>query len=198
MPSNLRVLVALVPVAFAVVACGGSSSQQRSASSQTTSGAMNPVNDLRTVDSAGYVDNAGRTEEVTAGVTPTVRGRGEGLVEPKMPESAAGVSEIPPSGAPTTAPATATEALPRLVRALCDRESACERVGTAARYASADSCMAEKRRNVESLLEAGCPKGVAASAFGSCLNAIRVASCEPSAVQVGSLPACRAEAVCPK
>ncbi|AKV03249.1 hypothetical protein AKJ09_09912 [Labilithrix luteola] len=194
---NLRVLVALVPVTIAV-GCGGSSSQPRSASSQTTSGATNPYNDLRTVDSAGYVDNAGRTEEVTAGATPTVRGRGEGIVAPRPPESTSGSSEVPPSGAPATAPATATEAVPRLVRALCDRESACERVGTAARYASADSCMAEKRQNVESLLEAGCPKGVASSAFGACLGAIRVASCEPSAVQVGTLPACRAEAVCPK
>lgn len=198
MPSKLRVLVALVPVTIIVVGCGGSSSQQRSAASQTTSGAMTPVNDLRTVDSAGYVDNAGRTEEVTAGVTPTVRGRGEGIVEPKMPESAVGEREVPTSPPPATTPASATEALPRLVRALCDRETACERVGTAARYASAESCMAEKRQNVESLLEAGCPKGVASSAFGACLNAIRVASCEPSAVRVGTIPACRAEAVCPK
>jgi uncharacterized protein DUF6184 len=196
MPSRVTALATLAAVlALALSAC---SSSQQTPRARTTSAQINSAGspDRRTTDNTGFVGPSGQTGSVSAGTGAAQIGRSEGVPPPQREVPAGG--EAAPSGSVSGSPAPAGEPVARAVRALCDRESFCGRVGQGKAYGSADSCMADKRERIERLGPAkACGDTIRNDRLATCLAAIRNASCEQGdapAVQPPS--ACTTEALC--
>lgn len=172
----------------------------------------------RTVDSTGFVDNAGRTSDMTArtelsgmratevgSVFPTgTPGSGAPLpIEPR-PEAprvgegaGAGDSirgteqDVTISGIPWLA------AVPGLARARCDREVVCGRVGADEVFESADACVMAARAAVrDELFDAECPEGIDRVQLAICLNAVRRAPCDASLDAPAIATECSRTALC--
>ena len=171
---GVRFLLPLLPLV--ALACGGSQSKGTTQTTSARSLAAGSPN-TRTVDNAGYVDPGGRTRQVSAGAAPAPVGRGA-AVAPTRPESPGGVGVAPSeSRRLTPPPADATEFNERAARALCDRETFCDRIGASKRFESEGACMADKRDRVRSALgEAACDE-IRGDRVASCLTAIRGAAC---------------------
>jgi hypothetical protein len=167
----------------------------------------------RTVDSAGFVDNAGRGSEErsrpeTSGVRATETGSerptgtpGSGLplpLDPKVPKRdpeekpRARVAERS-----VTAGAPSDSVVGRLAQALCDRESACERIGEGRPWPTSATCMDGLRPTVRADVDsAGCPDGFDSASLSSCLTALRRAECTERVESLASLRACEPRALC--
>ena len=213
---NIAVVCGLVVLA---AAAGCDRARTRGPSGVTTTSAtVRPEarpSHPRTVDAAGFVDNAGRTSSETSrselsGMRATEMGSerltgtpGTGLpipIEPDVAEIESGERPRPPAAGRTTPGGTPDLAVTgRVVQALCDRENSCGRIGTKehASWPTLATCTSKIRPIVrEDLTRSGCPDGHAPAALATCLSAIRLASCEKQVEGLGSLPECDARALC--
>jgi hypothetical protein len=170
----------------------------------------------RTIDNAGFVDNGGRTSDMTtrtemSGMTATESGSerptgtpGSGFplpeatgARPTIGEGAGaassenGTSHVPSTGAPLS------DAIARIARARCDRETTCNRVGPGRASASQDACVAKQRaRAMVDVNPLACPRGVDNVQLGMCLNGLRAQACNDNRGDIGVLPDCLANALC--
>ena len=171
----------------------------------------------RTIDNAGFVDNGGRTSDETSrsemsGMRATEAGGerptgtpGSGTPWPYQSSAAArpigegagaassesGTTKVPSSGGPVS------EAVGRLARARCDRETTCNRIGRGRAWASQESCVAHQREEVGVAMSAlACPHGVDNVQLGTCLTALRSLACDDRRGDLAVLPECGANALC--
>jgi hypothetical protein len=170
----------------------------------------------RTVDNAGFVDNGGRTSDMTgrsemSGMRGTEAGSerptgtpGSGLPL-RIPSKTARTDIGEGAGAATSETGASTpsaggppsEAVARLARARCDRETSCNRVGPGRAWASQDSCVAKQRDRVGAAVSAmPCPHGIDNVQLGTCLNALRGQACTDRRGDLGVLPECVTNALC--
>jgi hypothetical protein len=171
------------------------------------------VSHPRTVDAAGFVDNAGRTSSETSrselsGMRATETGSerptgtpGTGLPIPIEPETrgleSAERPRPPETGRNTTAGAPSEAATGRLTQALCDRENSCARVGEKRAWPSMATCTSSVRVVVrQDLAQTECPDGHDPSALTTCLSAIRLAACDKRVDGLATLPECDARTLC--
>jgi hypothetical protein len=105
--------------------------------------------------------------------------------------SVRGTSTIPSTGGPVS------EAVARLARARCDRETSCNRIGRGRAWASEDACVAHERERLAPAATAlGCPRGVDGVQLGICLNTIRGQACDDRRGDLAVLPECAESALC--
>lgn len=167
----------------------------------------------RTVDAAGFVDNAGRTgSEDTrtemSGMRPTETGSqritgtpGSGLPVPIEPPT-----RPPLPGERTGQPAPGTEeahgaplgaAVASVTAAICEHEAYCGRTGGGRRWPSVIACIDEVRPPMRrQLAEAGCPLDLDVKAVASCAAAVRSLACEQGIEQLAAAPECAARSLC--
>jgi hypothetical protein len=210
----VSLLVLAVPIA-----CGGGSDLGRGAQTTLASSESHPSKppEARTVDSAGYVDNAGNTSEETvprpetSGVRGTETGsdrptgtntglpiavpgrapKANGKEKPMAPRSAA----LQPQSGGTSPVASYEDAPGKLGRAMCDHESACERIGPGRAWETDDACVfAMRERAMADIDAAGC--AVDAAAVTLCLTAVRRAPCDTVIDRAAALQACAASEIC--
>jgi hypothetical protein len=187
---------AMALLAVQALACAGT----RKASGSPTAGAQLTAGspDLRTTDNTGYVDPAGRTRQVSQGTGPAPVGTGSGTPPPNR-ETPSGGDDEPastPAGAPMAGPIDRSELITRASRALCDRESFCERVGPGKAFESADACVSEKRERVSSAAAAASCSEIPGDHVAACLTAIRKDPCGEPGVRLPPPPACTARGLC--
>lgn len=170
----------------------------------------------RTIDNAGFVDNGGRTSDMTgrsemSGMRGTEAGSerptgtpGSGLPL-QIPSKTARTGIGEGAGAATSETGSSTpsaggppsEAVARLARARCDRETSCNRVGPGRASATQDSCVAKQRERVGAAVSAmSCPHGIDNVQLGTCLNALRGQACTDRRGDLGVLPECVTNALC--
>lgn len=190
----------------AAVACRRSDLDRGAASTTTTTSARpeSTATSSRTIDNAGFVDNAGRTSEMTSRTTSSgMRATETGSERPTgtpgsgMPIPSAGASggghasetgrAAEPRRVPVrTTPASRTRGAPvlsddvaRLARARCDRATACDRVGPGRAFESQGDCMMQLRARSERDLEAAaCQNGVDRTSLALCLGEVRKLPCD--------------------
>jgi len=171
----------------------------------------------RTIDNAGFVDNGGRTSDMTSrsemsGMRATEAGGerptgtpGSGTPwpfqsnagPPTIGEGAGAASSERGTNAVPSAGGPLSEAVARLARARCDRETTCSRVGRGRAWATQDSCVAHQRESVGADVSAlACPRGVDNVQLGTCLNALRAQACDDRRGDLAVLPECGASALC--
>jgi hypothetical protein len=217
--SPVVVLVALAATCVSSQACTRTDINR--VSRVTTNSASLPRADRmpaqsRTIDNTGFVDNGGRTSEQwgrpeTSGMRATEAGseRPTGTasgvplpIEASAPrgdtgEGAGAASSVRGNTGPVAAGAPPTEAIGRLARARCDRESACNRVGNGRAWGSQEACVADHRdRAREDVASLGCRRGVDATQLATCLNALRLQVCSESRQDLDVVPECRTSALC--
>jgi hypothetical protein len=171
----------------------------------------------RTIDNAGFVDNAGHTDEETlrsemSGMRATESGSeritgtpGYGLplpIEPRAPrrvgETGVVTSETAPAGGVATTTAAMDETIARVARARCDRETTCNRVGPGHRSSSQSSCLVQERmRARREMSQYSCARGVDMIPLGTCLNTLRALRCEVGSLELDATPECAPVAICP-
>jgi hypothetical protein len=169
------------------------------ATTQTTSAEQYAAGstDLRTVDNAGYVDPGGRTTQVSTGGT-TVTGRGVVNTPParrEYPSESAESTTTAGTGGPS-APADPIELRDRASRALCDRESYCDRVGPGKPFESPAACISAKRERVRAVMDQAACGEIRGDRVAQCLTAIRGAACGPSEEAIPPPKECTADVLC--
>jgi hypothetical protein len=217
------VLVLVLPVA-AAVASGACNGPDVNRPVQTLSGVIPRPEATgvtkHTIDNTGFIDNGGRSSEMTtrsemSGMRATEAGGerptgtpGSGTPVP-LPESAPPQSveeafeggRIPkasPRGSlPTRAGGPSIETGQRLARARCDRETACSRVGVGHPWATQESCLADQREHVSAdFASLSCARGIDSIQLGACLNAMRVRPCGETGPEMDTVSECRSSALC--
>lgn len=215
-----NVFLAAALIAVGAVATGCDRGEGRDVRTALTSASTPPpastVATSRTIDNAGFVDNGGRTSDMTgrsemSGMTATETGSerptgtpGSGLPLPFTSRPArndigegAGASSSEPGTPVPSAGAPASEAVARLARARCDRETSCNRVGPGRASKSQDQCVARQRELVGVAVNAlPCPRGVDNVQLAMCLNALRGQTCNDRRGDIEVLPECLANALC--
>jgi hypothetical protein len=217
MRSGSVMLVLALPIALAGATACEKSSLDRPAST-VTYGARQPRPDrrpppTRTLDSTGYVDNAGRTSEQhsrseTSGMRATETGSerptgtaGSGLPLPLDPSShdeqvgegagSLGGENATGSGAP------GDMLVGRIAQARCDREVACDRVGEGKPFKTTEHCMSTLRsRSRADVVAAQCTRGFDNTQVGLCLTSIRQYRCESGLDAVDVIAQCQRSALC--
>lgn len=209
-------VVALVLAGIAVLACEKSSLDRPASTITYSARAPRPDSTgvtTRTLDSTGYVDNAGRTSEQrnrteASGMRATETGSerptgtpGSGTPIPVGPRThGAQVGEGAGAlggdkGDTTGAPGDTVVA--RVARARCDREIACDRVGTGKSFGTSEQCMANVRERArEDVVDAACARGFDGTQLGICLNTIRQLPCDTPLDAIDAVANCQASALC--
>jgi hypothetical protein len=83
-----------------------------------------------------------------------------------------------------------------IVGALCACQRACDRVGIGRPYGSYFDCLTQMRAAVRADLTAlDCPRGEDATRTQPCMTEIERTDCSHDAVSLGTLVACRADAL---
>jgi hypothetical protein len=199
-----------------VVSCGKSSLDRPT--STITYGARQPRPDQRpaqgrTLDSTGYVDNAGRTsEQVTRGEASGMRATetgserptgtpGSGLplpIEPATQDAQVGEGAGSLGGEDATGSGAPGDMLVgRIAQARCDREVACDRVGEGKPYKTTEQCTTSVRpRSRADVVAAQCSRGFDNTQVALCLTSIRQHRCESGLGAVDVLPHCQRSALC--
>ncbi len=173
----------------------------------------------RTIDNAGFVDNAGHTSDETirsqmSGMRGTEAGSERltgtpgsgtpipipsprGATPPPTRGEGAGAASsergttVEPTGGPVV------EAGERLARARCDRETTCNRIGRGRAWSTQDQCFATQRERVgDAMSSLGCPHGIDNVQLAICLNALRGQACNDKGGDLAVLPECMASALC--
>ena len=218
MSAKMALAAALVAGGAVASACDrGEQGRARTAlTSASTPPPASTVATSRTVDNAGFVDNGGRTSDMTgrsemSGMRATEAGSerptgspGSGQPLPFSRKAAradigegAGASLSEPGTSVPSAGAPASEAVARLARARCDRETSCNRVGPGRAWGTQDQCVAHQRERVGVGVSAlSCPHGVDNVQLGTCLNALRLQACNDRRGDLEVLPECLANALC--
>lgn len=213
-----RSALALVAVGLAAVACSKSAAERPVATVTYSARLPRPdstATSARTLDSTGYVDNAGRTSEETvrtqmSGMRATETGSerptgtpGSGTpivpVRPRpRPSRVENAGELGgEQGSGTGIPGDTV--VGRIARARCDREIACDRVGTGKTFGTSEQCMSSLRERArEDVVAAGCIRGFEATQLAICLNTIRQLACETPMddVTMVSVGNCEAATLC--
>jgi hypothetical protein len=216
--TNLRLVLALPLVALFVAAVTGCDRRatDRTASTITYS-ARAPRPDstattTRTVDNAGFVDNAGRTSEQTtrtesSGMRATETGSerptgtpGSGLplpLPPRAPAGQVGEGAGALGGEDGSPGAPGETVVARMAQAICDRETSCNRVGPDKPVATAAQCMSVVRDRARvDVVDARCERGFDTTQLALCLTVIRQTACDASLDAIGSLTHCQPSALC--
>jgi len=188
----------------------------------TTTSARTPrpdatVASTRTIDNAGFVDNGGRTSDMTSrselsGMRATESGSerptgtpGSGFPLPldvktqsrQVGEGAGAASSVRGTDARPTSGSPVDEAVGRIARARCDRETTCERIGRGRAFPTQDACMTEHRTMArQETTQASCARGIDSTQLASCLQALRSQACNAGASELDNVPACRVSALC--
>lgn len=164
-----------------------------------------------TVDNAGFVDNGGRTSDMTArtelsgmrateagGERPTATTGGIPLpLGPRAPGRADRGEGAGSGGATSPAGGPSSEATSRIAEARCDRETACNRIGSGRAWASKAACREAQRERVGRLIEpAVCKRGVDSVQLTSCLTEVRSQACDDPRDTIDATAHCRASALC--
>lgn len=164
-----------------------------------------------TVDSAGYVDNGGRTSSERnrtemSGMRATETGSqvpagtpGSGLPLGPAPEERTG--ETPANrwalGTPQPSGGSARVVAQLMARAYCDREWSCGRISVPEAWASKARCMGNvNSRFDEDLGRAGCPEAFDANVVPACLTSIRQVACDVKIENLASVPNCTPNTLC--
>jgi hypothetical protein len=88
-------------------------------------------------------------------------------------------------------------AIDRIVAARCQRETACNNVGSGKHFASQETCTRELRTKVGDDLKASeCPRGIDKKELDECLQAIQAESCNNPIETISRLAACRTSDMC--
>jgi hypothetical protein len=217
--AEVLLAAALMTIGAATAGCDRGELGRGARATSTSASAPRPdstVATTRTIDNAGFVDNGGRTSDMTSrtemsGMTATETGSerptgtpGSGTpwpfqssgARPNIGEGAGAASSergtsVPSAGGPLS------EAVGRLARARCDRETACNRIGPSRAWKSQESCVAHQRELVGGDVSAlACPRGVDGVQLGTCLNALRGQACDDRRGDLQILPECLANALC--
>jgi hypothetical protein len=171
---------------------------------------------LRTVDNAGYVGPAGLAQpySVSAGMQPYYYWSGDGVRPPAREYSYLGGSmreraspgetrkertsetATSPAKARSLASVDPSELAARVARALCDRETYCDRIGADRAFESADACIAVQRERVGRFLGAPPCREFPGERVSSCLKTIRLGSCAPPQDPAQTESACAAAVLC--
>lgn len=206
----------LVLTLVGVVACEKGSGDR--AASTITYSARQPRPDrrpppTRTVDSAGFVDNAGRTSEQhsrseASGMRATETGSerptgtaGSGL---PLPIEATGHDEQIGEGAGSLggedgagSGAPGDMLVGRIAQARCDREVACDRVGEGKAFATSQQCMSTLRNRARAdVVDAQCARGFDNTQIALCLTSIRQFRCESGLDAIEVIGQCQRSALC--
>jgi Family of unknown function (DUF6184) len=107
--------------------------------------------------------------------------------------------ERPATTTTTTAaaPLNLDVAAMRLTSARCERESACNNVGTGRKFVDLDACTRELGRDArETLRTEECPRGVNESRLSKCLSDVRGERCGNPLDAIGRLISCRRAELC--
>jgi hypothetical protein len=218
MRSPLVVVLVLVPA----LALGGSTacesgSRDRPASTVTYSARQARPDrrppPTRTLDSTGFVDNAGRTSEQTtrteaSGMRATETGSerptgtaGSGLPLPLDPQGhgeqigegagSLGGDDVTGTGAP------GDMLVGRIAQARCDRETACDRIGRGKALETTDQCLSTVRgRSRADVVGARCARGFDTTQIALCLTSIRQYRCASSLDAIDVIAQCQRSALC--
>lgn len=191
-------------VVFLLAACGRG--PERVVTTSATAPAAVPTGS-KTIDSTGWVDNAGRTSDQRArtemsGMRATETGGerptgtpGSGIPLPGTGARAASERGDAPDDDVSGAPPETV--IGRIARARCDHQVVCGRVGPTAPWRSDGECMDALRRSVrDELTHEACPKGVRAGALAACLATVRTRACSSSAERLETVPPCTRDALC--
>lgn len=168
----------------------------------------------RTIDNAGFVDNAGRTSTETArtdlsGMRATEVGServtgtpGTGAPVPPFDPTGPGARATEGEGAGASRSQRGTSGPPasgappetvvgRVAQARCDQATTC------GRSTSTEACMMPERPKARADVErAACPNGIDTVQLGLCLASIRQLDCGARAGALDDVEACRASALC--
>lgn len=88
-------------------------------------------------------------------------------------------------------------AVERIVAARCQRETACNNIGSDKHFTNHDTCARELRSKTGSDLRASeCPRGIDAKELDECMEAIRTESCNNPVDTISRLAACRTSDMC--
>lgn len=212
-------VAALVGTCAFATACGRGAQGRDVQTSLTSANAPPPASTAvssRTIDNAGFVDNGGRTSDSTgrsemSGMRATEAGSDRPTGTPgsgfplRIPSrtartdigEGAGAATSETGASASSAGGPPSEAVARLARARCDRETSCSRVGPGRAWATQDSCVAKQREGVGPAVSAmSCPRGIDNVQLGTCLNALRGQACTDRRGDLGVLPDCVTSALC--
>ena len=90
-------------------------------------------------------------------------------------------------------------AVERIVAARCQRETACNNIGSDKHFTSFDLCSRELRSKVGDDLKASeCPRGIDTKELDECMESIRTESCNNPIDTISRLAACRTGDMCLK
>lgn len=88
-------------------------------------------------------------------------------------------------------------AIDKLVVARCEREAACNNIGTDKHYATREICTGEVKAKTGSELRASdCPGGVDSKQLDKCVDSIRKESCDNPIDSMARLISCRSSDLC--
>jgi hypothetical protein len=165
----------------------------------------------RTIDSTGFVDTSGLTSEQrvrteASGMRATEAGSerptgtpGSGTPIPIEPRPPQRIGEPPSAlgGEERGAGAPGDTIIGRLAQAMCDRETACNRVGPKRPFGTVEQCTSMVRERArEEVASAECARGFDNTSVGVCLTAIRQASCNTRLASIEELPSCVRTQLC--
>jgi hypothetical protein len=198
-----------------VVACEKGSGDR--AASTITYSARQPRPDqrpsqTRTLDSTGFVDNAGRTSEENARTQASgMRATETGSERPTgstggmpIPVEASGPAPQVGEGAGSLGGDDATRSgspgdmlVGRIAQARCDREVACDRVGETKGSKTNVQCTSTLRGiSRADVVAAQCTRGFDDTQVAMCLTSIRQFPCDARLDAVETLPHCQSSALC--
>jgi hypothetical protein len=167
----------------------------------------------RTLDSTGFVDNAGRTSEQTtrteaSGMRATETGSerptgtpGSGLplpIDPKSNDDQIGEGAGSLGGDDATGSGAPGDMLVgRIAQARCDREVACNRVGEGKAFATTAQCTSSLRnRSRADVVAARCARGFDHTQVALCLTSVRQYRCESGLDAIDAIAQCQRSALC--
>lgn len=211
----MRSVSVMLVLSLASVAACENSSRDRPSSTITYS-ARQPRPDSRppqsrTLDSTGFVDNAGRTSDQNArtqasGMRATETGGdrpiggtgGLPIPEPSGPDPQVGEGAGSLGGGNGRGSGAPGDMLVgRIAQARCDREVACGRVGEGKPVATNAQCMSTVRtRSRADVVAAQCGRGFDNTQVGICLTSIRQHRCESGLDAIEAIAQCQASALC--
>ena len=109
------------------------------------------------------------------------------------------VSETDKSGVTSMQPLVDTVTVSQLSVARCDRELACNNVGSGQRFPTHEACVDEVRLPVAGDLGSpSCPKGFDLDRIEGCAAAIRSDACDHALDTLGRIAVCRTDWLCAK
>ncbi len=89
------------------------------------------------------------------------------------------------------------DAIARIVSARCQRETSCNNVGADKHFMSPAMCASELQPKVANDLKASaCPRGVDVKSLDTCMEAIRLESCNNPIDTISRIAACRTSDLC--